>query len=306
MPRVKQWTDEDRRRALEWVVRKAATGVVFRTSTGTVSTEIEALLELADPDEVAERLRESLTDEAWKRLLGALRQRKHQAQQSEAGADEAQSDEPQQAGECQQCRRYQAQILSLEADLASARSMPKADHLAEAIIQASLGRPSGLAEYLHSSIKGSHWQTLLAALGADHKASAPSNGAMSDAEYIDVLQGRIDQLEEALAYHGLLDEDGEPIEDEWVADEAEHQAAEPPSSSAPAAAPDEPPSALAIASEMKSAGASLRPIAARLNELGIPTSSGKGKWHADTVSKLLKSGVGASGLDGGENGQQAR
>lgn len=83
MPKIKQWSDEERERALQWVERKAKTGTVFRGQSGTVDSEIAALASLADPQAVADRLRDSLTAEAWKRLLSALRQRKHAEKHAE-------------------------------------------------------------------------------------------------------------------------------------------------------------------------------------------------------------------------------
>jgi hypothetical protein len=43
-----------------------------------------------------------------------------------------------------------------------------------------------------------------------------------------------------------------------------------------------------IVAELRAAGVtSLRSVAAALNERGIPTLSGRGEWHADTVRQLL-------------------
>lgn len=91
MPRVKVWTSEDRARALEWIERKAKTGTVFRQQSGSVASELEALACIADPNELAEHLQETLTTEAWRRLLDALRQRKRAESDQGGKSDDCES-----------------------------------------------------------------------------------------------------------------------------------------------------------------------------------------------------------------------
>lgn len=84
MPKIKQWSSEDRERALHWVERKAKTGTVFRGHSGSVEGEIAALASITAPQALADHLRDALTADAWKRLMNALRQRKH-ASKTDAG-----------------------------------------------------------------------------------------------------------------------------------------------------------------------------------------------------------------------------
>ncbi|MCC7277090.1 MAG: hypothetical protein IT487_02085 [Chromatiaceae bacterium] len=79
MARVKQWTEEDMGRALQWVSNKAKTGAIFRGQSQTAEELVPRLAGITDPAGLAEALAAELTPEAWKRLLNALRQRKHTA-----------------------------------------------------------------------------------------------------------------------------------------------------------------------------------------------------------------------------------
>jgi hypothetical protein len=96
MARSKDWTDEDRTRALAWVENKAKTGAVFRGQDETAETMLPHLESITDLDDFAVELQEALTAPAWKRLLAALRQRKHQADQSEGHgpSDRAKGEDP--------------------------------------------------------------------------------------------------------------------------------------------------------------------------------------------------------------------
>jgi len=305
MPRVKQWVGEDRERALQWVERKAKTGTVFRGQSGSVESEMAALVAIVEPEAVAERLRESLTDEAWKRLLSALRQRKHASKaDTEAGTSE-----PAAAAECRQCAELRAEIERLHADIASA-------------VKA-----------------GEQWAAML----KDERNNA------------EMLQDRVNWLEEILSEHGLLDEEGDPIEDsvrvtqsESVADaEVGALAVEPLPGNADgvadaggdltaaeaAALPKiralhaqgknlrqiagalrdeqqkrgEEPSwsaarverlfqkadvtqldAFERAAVLRAAGQSYRAIAAALNAEGFPTRSGRGQWQPGSVQAMLR------------------
>ncbi|EGV28062.1 regulatory protein LuxR [Thiorhodococcus drewsii AZ1] len=64
MARSKQWTEEDARFAREWL--------------GRTDIKVESIQD-AEPDVLAQHLKDRLTVSDWTRMLGAIRQRKHQA-----------------------------------------------------------------------------------------------------------------------------------------------------------------------------------------------------------------------------------
>lgn len=65
MARAKHWTDEDARFARDWLKR--------------TDIQVDRLTQDDDPDTLARQLRDTLTVSDWNRMLGAIRQRKHQA-----------------------------------------------------------------------------------------------------------------------------------------------------------------------------------------------------------------------------------
>ena len=120
MPRAKQWTTEDTERALQWVSNKAKTGAIFRGQSQTAEELVPRLAGISDPAELAAALAAELTPEAWKRLLNALRQRKHAAGgESEAGPQPAPREEEK---PCASCQRLTAKVTALESALAAAKA----------------------------------------------------------------------------------------------------------------------------------------------------------------------------------------
>lgn len=118
MPRAKQWTAEDMERALQWVSNKAKTGAIFRGQSQTAEELVPRLAGITDQAELAVALAAELTPEAWKRLLNALRQRKHAAGgETEAGPQQAPREE---AKSCASCQRLTAKVAALESALAKA------------------------------------------------------------------------------------------------------------------------------------------------------------------------------------------
>lgn len=118
MPRAKQWTSEDTERALQWVSNKAKTGAIFRGQSQTAEELVPRLAGISDPAELAAALQAELTPEAWRRLLNALRQRKHAAGgETEAGPQPAPKEEE---TPCASCRRLTAKVTALELALAKA------------------------------------------------------------------------------------------------------------------------------------------------------------------------------------------
>lgn len=93
MSRQKQWTTEDKERALQWVANKAKAGAIFRGQSQTAEELVPRLAGISDPAELAAALAAELTPEAWKRLLNALRQRKHAAGGESDSEDEGQQRE---------------------------------------------------------------------------------------------------------------------------------------------------------------------------------------------------------------------
>lgn len=81
MPKPKQWTDEDRARALEWIEHKAKTAAIFKGQDVAADDLLQNLRD-TDLDAFTDAVRDSLTADAWRRLLNALRQRKHKAQEA--------------------------------------------------------------------------------------------------------------------------------------------------------------------------------------------------------------------------------
>jgi len=64
MPKVKHWTDDDARYALDWLAR------------ANIKSDLPTQ---GDHDALAQHLKDTLTVSDWSRMLGAIRQRKHQA-----------------------------------------------------------------------------------------------------------------------------------------------------------------------------------------------------------------------------------
>lgn len=114
MPRAKQWTTEDTERALQWVSNKAKTGAIFRGQSQTAEELVPRLAGISDPAALAAALQAELTPEAWRRLLNALRQRKHAAGGEADSEDEGQQRED--AAE-KSVRKFQAAVYSLGSSL---------------------------------------------------------------------------------------------------------------------------------------------------------------------------------------------
>ncbi len=171
MARSKEWTAEDREAALGWIARKSKTGAIFVGQDETADDMLPALADITGLEDFSEAAQAALTTSAWKRLLGALRQRKHQAD------DDDQDQGPQQAQQqaCHSCVQLRSEVESLQARLSDATG-----HVALAKTQ----------------------------IDRLQKAAA------EDSDYMLDMQGHIDRLEEFLGDHGLLDEDGELIEED--------------------------------------------------------------------------------------------
>ena len=101
MPRVKQWSTEDRERALQWMERRARIN-------GRSGPDLVELSTIVEPEAVAERLRGLLPEAEWKRLLSALRQRKHASNSSSKAS--ASTGEPTAAAACRQCAELRAEL----------------------------------------------------------------------------------------------------------------------------------------------------------------------------------------------------
>ena len=170
MARTKHWTIEDRDAALDWMARKAKTGAIFHDQDEAGENMLLRFAAITDPQGFAIAAQEALTDAAWKRLLGALRQRKHQDQTdaTEDQAGEHGAQEAAQAGACASCARLQAQVDRLTSRL------ERKEHdnfmLGNAIETARNGKPAALARKLRESITGDAWQALISELGNDHQA----------------------------------------------------------------------------------------------------------------------------------------
>lgn len=114
MSRQKQWTTEDMERALQWVANKAKTGAIFRGQSQTAEELVPRLAGISDPAALAAELAAELTPEAWKRLLNALRQRKHAAGGESDSEDEGrQREDPAEKS----VRKFQAAVYSLGSSL---------------------------------------------------------------------------------------------------------------------------------------------------------------------------------------------
>lgn len=110
MRQTKIWTPEDRDRALDWLNRQVKTAVLFRDQSSDVQSQIDDVNKIQDPDRLASYLAQCLTRPAWKRLLNALRVRKH---------SEKKKDQP---DECPNCITLQNKIAHLELSLKTAQS----------------------------------------------------------------------------------------------------------------------------------------------------------------------------------------
>ncbi|NEV61663.1 hypothetical protein [Thiorhodococcus minor] len=65
MAKVKQWTEDDARYARDWLQR--------------TDIKVNQPIQADDPNALAQQLKDTLTVTDWNRMLGAIRQRKHQA-----------------------------------------------------------------------------------------------------------------------------------------------------------------------------------------------------------------------------------
>lgn len=176
MARSKEWTDEDREAALSWIERKAKTGAVFRNQDDAADDMLPALADITDLEDFSEAVQAALTTSAWKRLLGALRQRKHQADDEDQ--DEGPTDKGRQAGACPSCARLQDEVDRLQ--------QRETANVAwrEAVMGAVQGNPQRLAAMLRPMLAGT-LQAFIEALQAP---------GMTDAELLEILrQARAEQ-----------------------------------------------------------------------------------------------------------------
>ena len=254
MARAKEWHEEDRQRAMQWVENKAKTGAVFRGQAVSVEDELETLQAISDPETLAEHLHESLTAEAWKRLLTALRQRKHADKATDQTEDEAAADTP---GDCQSCAALRTENRTLKEMLSEVQASYQ-------LSCTQMIRVSGVVEGLRRELK-------------------------EEKDYAETMQDHIDWLTEILNEHGLLDDEGNPIDSVTVTqpETGTAQRTEAGPEVQVVTDSDRPASAQTRAAELRAAGRSLRQIAETLNDEGVPTLSGKGRWYAPSVSTLL-------------------
>lgn len=154
MGRHKDWTEDDMIRALQWVENKAKTGSVFRGQSETAEELLPCLAAIADPEGLAVALRDALTEDAWRRLLSALRQRKHQAER----AGDAAAETPDQK-ECSRCRWLSAEVSDLRRQLEISRAeiVQLEDQILEYQDQAGLCDEEA-ADMTSDSIPRSHLQ----------------------------------------------------------------------------------------------------------------------------------------------------
>ena len=110
MPKTKTWTPDDRERALDWLNRKAKTGTLLKDQSGDIRAWLDDVNCIQDPERLANYLAQCLTPDAWKRLLNALRVRKHNAEKED------------QPTECPNCITLQNRIAHLELSLKTAQS----------------------------------------------------------------------------------------------------------------------------------------------------------------------------------------
>ena len=110
MPKTKTWTPEDRDRALDWLNRKAKTGTLLRDQSSDIQSWLDDVKRIQDPERLASYLAQCLTPDAWKRLLNALRVRKHNAEKEDK------------TDECPNCITLQNRIAHLELSLKAAQS----------------------------------------------------------------------------------------------------------------------------------------------------------------------------------------
>ena len=75
MSRTKRWTPGDRALAICWIASKS----VFKEQEQQAMQMLDDLKKEQDPNLFASKAKSIMTDEAWKRMLGTLRQHKHKA-----------------------------------------------------------------------------------------------------------------------------------------------------------------------------------------------------------------------------------
>lgn len=114
MPKTKTWTTDDRERAIDWLDRKAKTGTLLRDQSSDIRAWLDDVNRIQDPNRLASYLAQCLTPDAWKRLLNALRVRKHNAEKEDKN------------DECPNCPVLQNRIAELESVIAKFKAKPKA------------------------------------------------------------------------------------------------------------------------------------------------------------------------------------
>lgn len=113
MPKTKTWTTDDRERAIDWLNRKAKTGTLLRDQSSDIQSWLDDVSRIQDPERLAQYLAQCLTPDAWKRLLNALRVRKHNAEKEDK------------TDECPNCPVLQNRIAELESVIAKLKAKPK-------------------------------------------------------------------------------------------------------------------------------------------------------------------------------------
>ncbi|MCF7996174.1 MAG: hypothetical protein K9L32_01400 [Chromatiaceae bacterium] len=188
MARQKDWTADDKARALQWLINKGMGALRETAEAGTAT--LERLASIEDLSEFGRAIEAALLPEAWKRLLATLRQHKHLAQQDDddgkADAGAQQTD----AGACASCAALQVKNGELERELnhaisvatdtilglkAEAESLQQqlaseakllAEHM-QPIRQANDGDPTALVDWLRQHLfPGSTWYRFASAINA--------------------------------------------------------------------------------------------------------------------------------------------
>ena len=117
MAKAKIWTADDREFALDWIERKGRTGSILREQESSIDELLATLNAIDDAQAFADHLCNEVKDDAWKRLLSAIRQRKcsvNRKESTEQPKKPAHDDNDGKANaQCESCEQFKIEIERL-------------------------------------------------------------------------------------------------------------------------------------------------------------------------------------------------
>jgi hypothetical protein len=115
MAKAKTWTAEDREFALDWIERKGRTGSILREQESSIDELLTTLNAINDAQAFADHLCNEVKDDAWRRLLSAIRQRKCSVNRKESSGQPAHDNDNKANANarCESCEQFKLDIENL-------------------------------------------------------------------------------------------------------------------------------------------------------------------------------------------------